>query len=363
MDVMLLVLIVSVCGPVWATTIDMDYGGVPLWINRFLGEPSVLSLRDRMEPGWFRAVNTQSCPLECGCPIQWPTALYCEHRGLQHLPEGLPSRIQYLFLQGNALTGFNSGVFANTSSLRWLFLDRNQILSERLEPTLLSNLTRLVNLFMNHNNLTEVPTGLPRGLKQLRLAYNHIEKISPGAFQDLRNLTLLLLQGNQLKTVSEADFKGLPILNLLDLSHNNLETFPKHLPPSVQQLYLSGNDLTGLSEDCLQDFNGLRYLRLSRNRLKNQDLASAAFNVTSLVELDLSYNQLTQIPVVPTSLQYLYLEVNHIREFNVSSLCRTVGPTSYSRLKILRLDGNKMAYHQLPPDWVYCLRVLHNIYI
>lgn len=50
-------------------------------------------------------------------------------------------------------------------------------------------------------------------------------------------------------------------------------------------------------------------------------------------------------------------------EFNVSSFCRTVGPTSYSRMKILRLDGNKLEYHKLPPDWVFCLRVLHNIYI
>ncbi|XP_036415461.1 lumican [Colossoma macropomum] len=363
MEIRPLLLILSVCGPTWVTTLDMDYGGVPLWINRFLGEPSALTLRDRMEPGWFRAVNRQSCPLECDCPIQWPTALYCEYRGLHHLPEGLPSRTQYLFLQGNALTGFDSRAFANASNLRWLFLDRNQVLSERLDQMLLSNLTRLVNLFMNHNNLTEVPAGLPSGLKQLRLAYNHIERIPPGAFQNLQNLTLLLLQGNRLKAIGEADFKGLPFLNLLDLSHNLLETFPKHLPPSVQQLYLTSNTLTGMSEASLQGFNGLRYLRLSHNQLKNEGLAYGAFNVTSLVELDLSYNQLTEIPVVPTTLQYLYLEVNHIREFNVSSFCRTVGPTSYSRIKTLRLDGNKMAHHQLPPDWPFCLRVLHNIYI
>ncbi|XP_066527814.1 lumican [Hoplias malabaricus] len=363
MDIKPLLLILSVCGPTRAITIDMDYGGVPLWINRFLGEPSVMTLRDRMGPGWFRAVNSQSCPLECDCPIQWPTAVYCEYRGLHHLPEDLPSRTQYLFLQGNAVTGFKSGAFSNASSLRWLIVDRNQVLSDRLDRILLSNLTRLVNLFMSHNNLTAVPKGLPSGLKQLRLAYNHIEKINPGDFQNLQNLTLLLLQGNWLKTIGEADFKGLSSLNLLDLSQNLLDIFPKHLPPSVQQLYLSSNALKGMSEDSLQGFNALRYLRLSRNQLKNKALASDAFNVTSLVELDLSYNQLTEIPVVPTTLQYLYLEVNHIKEFNVSSLCRTVGPTSYSLMKILRLDGNKMAYHQLPPDWVYCLRVLRNIYI
>lgn len=50
-------------------------------------------------------------------------------------------------------------------------------------------------------------------------------------------------------------------------------------------------------------------------------------------------------------------------EFNVTSFCREVGPLSYSRLKVLRLDGNQMSYQKLPPDWVFCLRVLESIYI
>ncbi|XP_067243432.1 lumican [Chanodichthys erythropterus] len=363
MDIKSIFLFLSVCGPTWAFTLDFDYGGVPLWINRFLGEPSVLTLKDRMDPGWFRAVNAQSCPLECDCPIQWPTALYCDHRGLKQLPSGLPSHTQYLFLQGNDITFLGTGAFANATNLRWLILDHNQLLSEQLNNELFSNLTRLVNLFINHNKLTKVPAGLPSGLKQLRLAYNHIEKISAGAFQNLGNLTVLLLQGNRLKIIEESDLKGLGGLNLLDLSHNLLDTFPKHLPPSIQQLYLSNNSLTGLTENSLHGFNGLRYLRLGHNKLRNEGLEPGAFNLTSLVELDLSYNQLKEIPTVPTTLQYLYLEVNHIQEFNVSSFCRTVGPTSYSRMKILRLDGNKLEYHMLPPDWVFCLRVLHNIYI
>lgn len=205
--VLLLVLTAGI-GPVLGSTLDMDYGGVPLWINRFLGEPSVLSLRDRLDPSWFRAVNNQACPTECECPIQWPTALYCDHRALAEMPAELPSRTQYLFLQGNQVTGFSPDAFSNATGLRWLFLDRNQLLSARLDSGLFSGLTRLVNLFMNHNNLTQVPTGLPAGIRQLRLAYNHIENISPGALQDLKNLTLLLLQGNRLKVVGDSDFQG-----------------------------------------------------------------------------------------------------------------------------------------------------------
>lgn len=86
-------------------TVGMEYGGVPLWINRLLGEPSVLSLQGRLDRAWFRANNPQVCPQECDCPIQWPTALYCDHRGLADIPDPLPGRTQYLFLQvGKTLT-------------------------------------------------------------------------------------------------------------------------------------------------------------------------------------------------------------------------------------------------------------------
>lgn len=97
---MALLLLLCVLYPTSAThVVDVDYGGVPLWINRLLGEPSVLSLQGRMDPAWFRANNPQACPQQCDCPIQWPTALYCDHRGLAGVPDGLPDRTQYLFLQ------------------------------------------------------------------------------------------------------------------------------------------------------------------------------------------------------------------------------------------------------------------------
>ncbi|KAL4622402.1 lumican-like [Arapaima gigas] len=365
MDVHTILLVLSVTELSQASSLgyDYDYGGVPLWINRLLGEPSVFSLQGRMAPGWFRAVNPQACPVECDCPIQWPSAVYCDQRGLGHLPVDLPPRTQYLFLQRNNISTLPADAFSNATQLRWLFVDHNQLISGLVAKTALANLSHLENLFMNHNNLTEVPAGLPDGLRQLRLAHNQIQQISSRAFHNLQNLTLLLLQGNQLKTIGEEDFTGLLSINLLDLSWNHLAEFPKYLPPSVQQLYISKNFLTGLSDESLQGFRNLRHLRLNHNQLRNKDLAPSAFNLTSMVELDLSYNQLTSIPLMPSTLQYLYLEANHIQEFSVSSFCRTLGPMDYSQLRILRLDGNKLAYHQLPPGWATCLRVLHRIFI
>ncbi|XP_068451159.1 lumican [Clinocottus analis] len=353
-----LLLLLRVLGSASATA-AADYGGVPLWINRLLGEPSVMSLRGRMDAAWFRANNPSACPERCDCPIQWPTALYCDHRGLADAPDQLPDRTQYLFLQSNNISSLPSSFLANITALRWLILDHNQL----EDPVALQNQTQLRYFFANHNHLKSVPSALPAGLRQLRLAHNQISSISPGAFQKLHNLTLLLLQGNRLRTITEGDLKGLINLNLLDLSGNLFSSVPRHLPQSVQQLYMSNNTLPGLDEDSFGGFLNLKYLRLSHCGLQSAGIHQQVFNFSSLVELDLSYNKFKTIPTVPVSLQHLYLESNEIQEFNVSSFCREVGPLSYSRMKILRLDGNKMSYQQLPSDWVFCLRVLESIYI
>lgn len=240
-------MLVLLCDFGSATTtvvVDGDYGGIPLWINRLLGEPSVLSLQGRMDPAWFRANNPEACPEQCDCPIQWPTALYCDHRGLVDVPDHLPGRTEYLFLQvgktqtrtlsmcynysgqpqthsgflftiaytlysqGNNISSLSSSDLANITGLRWLILDNNKLQSDTLEQGALQNQTRLLYLFANHNHLSSVPRDLPAGLKQLRLAHNDISSIPPGAFQNLKNLTLLLLQGNKLQTITEGDLKG-----------------------------------------------------------------------------------------------------------------------------------------------------------
>ncbi|GLD48337.1 lumican, partial [Lates japonicus] len=79
--------------------------------------------------------------------------------------------------------------------------------------------------------------------------------------------------------------ESLASLNLLDLSGNLFSSVPRNLPPTIQQLYLSNNSLSGLDEDSFVGFLNLKYLRLSHCGLKS----------------------------VPTTLQYLYLEANEIR--------------------------------------------------
>lgn len=119
-----------------------------------------------------------------------------------------PLHIVFCCSQNNNISSLSSSLLANITGLRWLILDHNQLQSDKLDQATLKNQTQLCYFFANHNLLSSVPSNLPAGLRQLRLAYNQISSISPGALQDLHNLTLLLLQGNRLKIISEGDLKG-----------------------------------------------------------------------------------------------------------------------------------------------------------
>lgn len=112
----------------------------------------------------------------------------------------------------------SSSFLTKLTALRWLILDHNQL----QELVALQTQTQMYYFFANHNHLRSVPSTLPAGLKELRLAHNQISSISPGAFQNLQNLTLLLLQGNRLQTIVEGDLKGRVMCNFLSLHMQNL---------------------------------------------------------------------------------------------------------------------------------------------
>uniref|UniRef100_H3A8R2 LRRNT domain-containing protein n=2 Tax=Latimeria chalumnae TaxID=7897 RepID=H3A8R2_LATCH len=343
---------------------EYDYGGMPVTFDPLQGEPSIFSFRARMEPATiYHVAQPGGCPLECSCVIHWPTAVYCDSRGLQDVPILLSPQTNYLYLQNNHIKSLPQGVFQNSTQIRWLILDKNELTNKQVGEGVLAGLEQLENLYLNVNNFTEVPTSLPGSLRQLRLAYNNISHIPAGAFSKLENLTLLLLHGNRIKTIGEGKLNALTSLVRLDLSHNQLTEFPQGLSPTLQQLHLFNNSLVGLPPNALAGFDGLQYLRLAHNRLTNENLPLNIFNVSSLLELDLSYNHLTSIPVVSERLQYLYLQANQIQAFNMTSFCRTVSIVDHSHLRLLRLDGNRLRYSDLPSDWVLCLRAIDHLYV
>ncbi len=174
-----------------------------------------------------------------------------------------------------------------------------------------AKLGNLDRLYLNNNNLTEVPSNLPRSLRDLRLDHNKITKLPPNAFEGMENLTILLLHRNGLEDIG--GLKGLKSLILLDVSGNQLKKVPNGLPEMLHQLYLESNSIEAVPENFLSQFTNLQYVRISHNELTNKGIPQNTFNNSGLVELDLSFNKLESIPVVSTNLQHLYLQANQIK--------------------------------------------------
>ncbi|XP_006834176.1 PREDICTED: fibromodulin [Chrysochloris asiatica] len=303
----------------------------------------------------------RDCPQECDCPPNFPTAMYCDNRKLKYLPF-VPSRMKYVYFQNNQITSIQESVFDNATGLLWIALHGNQITSDKVGKKVFSKLKHLERLYLDHNNLTRMPGPLPRSLKELHLEHNQISRVPSNALEGLENLTALYLQHNEIQEVGSA-MKGLQSLILLDLSYNHLRKVPDGLPSALEQLYLEHNNVYSVPDSYFRSSPKLLYVRLSHNSLTNSGLASNTFNASSLLELDLSYNQLQKIPPVSTNLENLYLQGNKINEFSISSFCTVVDVMNFSKLQVLRLDGNEIQRSAMPVDAPLCLRLASLIEI
>lgn len=97
---------------------------------------------------------------------------------------------------------------------------------------------------------------------------------------------------------------------------------------------MESNSIGSLPEGFLGRFTQLQYIRMAHNQLTDKGIPPNTFNVTGLVELDLSFNKLERIPPVSTTLQHLYLQANQIKgkfcsSFVYTHLCRKPIRKSY----------------------------------
>lgn len=288
--------------------------------------------------------------------------MYCDNRKLKFVPI-VPTGIKYLYLQNNLIEEIKAGVFDNvTDTLRWLVLDHNQITNGKIEKGTIDKLTALEKLFFSFNNITEPVIPPSKSLEELKMMNNKLSKFPSGLLTDKENLTSISLQHNELTNEGITDaFKGPKKLLSLDLSHNKLKKLPAGVPNSLEILYADYNEIDKIGGGYLKKLPGLRYLRLSHNKLQDSGIPSGAFNVTSLLELDLSFNKLQSIPEINEQLEQLYLQANEIDKFDLASICKFTGPLNYSRLKHLRLDANIITHADLPHDSANCLRQASDI--
>ncbi|XP_026868723.2 prolargin [Electrophorus electricus] len=307
------------------------------------------------------------CPRECFCPPSYANALYCENRNLRKVPV-IPPRTHYLYLQNNFIDQVTADSFSNATDLKWLNLGNNRIRS--IEKQVFEKVPNLLYLYIERNQLKEVPSDLPRGLEQLRLSRNQISKIAPGAFGKMQHLILLDLHHNRISdsNLGKNVFKDLTSLIQLNLANNILRKMPANVPVRIYQLFLDRNNIEDIPQGYFKDFTNIAFIRLNYNQLTDKGLPKMVFNISTLLDLHLAHNKLANVPLFSAHLEHLHLNNNNIERINGTEIC----PFSMSedvhdfssvpKLRYLRLDGNQLS-PPIPMEVIMCFRHLHSIVI
>ncbi|CAJ2629213.1 unnamed protein product [Trifolium pratense] len=240
-------------------------------------------------------------------------------------------------------------------------------------PQTISSLKNLRFLGVNRNFISgEIPTGLGelRSLRTIDLSYNQLTGKIPPTVGSLPGLTNLILCHNRLSgSIPRFDSQS---LSRLDLKHNSLtgSIGPNSLPPSLQYLSLSWNQLTGSMDRVLTRLEQLNYLDLSLNQftgsvpgrifsfpLTNLQLQRNQFtgsvepvDQVAIPTVDLSYNRLSgQISPMLASVQNLYLNNNRFTGRVPASFVERLLDAS---IQILYLQHNYLTGIEISPTAV-----------
>ncbi|XP_076977747.1 podocan-like protein 1 [Tamandua tetradactyla] len=300
---------------------------------------------------------------------------------LSYLPPSLPPALERLHLQNNLIAKVPRGALSRQTQLRELYLQHNQLTDSGLDATTFSKLRSLEYLDLSHNQLAEVPAGLPRTLAVLHLGRNRIRRVEAARLLSARGLRYLLLQHNQLGTAGlpPGALRSLRRLHTLHLYGNGLERVPPALPRRLRALVLPHNRVAALGARDLASMPGLAELNLAYNRLASARVHRRAFRpLRALRSLDLAGNQLTRLPSgLPAGLRALRLQRNQLRALEPEPLVGLdqlqelglahnrlrvgdIGPGTWHELqalKVLDLSHNELSF--VPPDLPEALEELH----
>ncbi|KAJ4441842.1 hypothetical protein ANN_11701 [Periplaneta americana] len=262
-------------------------------------------------------------------------------RGLANLLE--------LHLDDNRIESMPSGTFRHLQELRVLSLARNRI--TELVPRLFLMLGKLHELDLSGNRLMELNPEVFKDVQELRVFRCRgcgLSNINTLIYRLMPSLLYLDLGDNEFKYVASDEFRDLKNLQVLMLDGNQL--------PVVLERTFGNNGPTGGQVDLLT-------LSLARNRLAKVT-ATAFANLTTLQELDISYNKLdrletaTFIPLaeslrrlklsgnyIPlTELKYVLQVILKLRDLSLADMGITEIPLGlfvfHEHLRFLNLSGN-----------------------
>ncbi|KPI96732.1 Chaoptin [Papilio xuthus] len=255
------------------------------------------------------------------------TALDLSHNRLAAVPRGAFDLNTYAFVldvSHNRFEDFMQIPIQNMSGLSVLNASHNAL--RDLPKQAFPKLYELHTVDLAHNNISLIGNAAFQNLFSLRylnLSHNALERIGPAAFGALATLLRLQASHNGLRDLSRGALARLASCRNIDLSHNRLDTIFQ-IPISLSELDLSYNNLTEVRSKTWPPMNALLSLELEGNRLGEGELPGDAFvPLLTLQRLGLARNGLAAPPWQAlnalSSLQYLHLQYNNITTLSKSA--------------------------------------------
>ncbi|KAF4087395.1 hypothetical protein AMELA_G00095150 [Ameiurus melas] len=380
------------------------------------------------------------CPSVCSETEWYPKSLQCDvsrisndtevkvdcaSRGLTSIPPGIPSNTTNLTLTINHIPHINETSFLGLNNITEIDMRCNCVpikigpkdhvcsKSVQIDNGSFWQLKTLKSLYLDGNQLSSIPKGLPPNIVLLSLEVNSISSILKENLTELTNIEILYLGQNcyfrnpcnRSYYVEEDAFFQFGKLTLLSLKSNNLSYVPHKLPSSLKELYLYNNNIQKVAPEDFHNLTELEILDLSGNcpRCYNapfpcipcadgaplQIHENAFLNLTKLKILRLHSNSLTtvqpqwfqgcrELQVLDLSSNFLANDITHtsfphslplLEELDLSfnyelqrypsSLNLSPSFSSLKSLRILRIRG--FVFQELKQQDIQPLTCLENL--
>ncbi|KAG7222540.1 hypothetical protein INR49_031655, partial [Caranx melampygus] len=232
-------------------------------------------------------VLSSDCPADCSCVVQ--DSIFCIHRQASTVPH-VPVTTRELYIFSNGISTLSQDDFKGLVELEMLDLSQNEL--AEIPDGAFEMLSKLKNLDLSSNQITHISKDSFSGLVQLERLYlhaNRIQSIHYEAFDGLEMLLELKLQGNQLTSLPTLHF---PRLLLLDLSNNNIPNLGASdlQTPHLEALKVASLGLTSVEEALIASLGNLHELDISLNQLTEVPQALKQDSLKGLIKLSLAAN-------------------------------------------------------------------------
>ncbi|KAK2828408.1 hypothetical protein Q5P01_019442 [Channa striata] len=180
--------------------------------------------------------------------------------------------LKVLNLSKNSLELFQSDSSDTFYNLLHLDLSENKMPYFPCLPR--NNVLKYLDISQNQiQTVSECPekkTCVLSHLRYLDISYNQLRSVPECFFCSVRSLEILNASNNCIDSFSVTSESLLQRVRIIDLSYNSLQslTFEENTLPSLEELFLQGNDLTTLDHQIFQRLPSIKYLHLQKNNLK-----------------------------------------------------------------------------------------------